>query len=158
MVREHREAILIPANPRDLETPALGSVLLHAIHAERYGKVFWDVFPPTQDRPGPFPHQSIRVAYFYDVIDRLVRYKAKLHAVLSGRELSKLKNGKRFLLRHRRGYYNAGSWGYWVLLSEFSELESPVKLHKLRLARTGRPVGNVRRYAIVQDQRLKPIR
>ena len=52
----HSNAILIPANPSVLKDPALGSILLHARHAERYGKVFWDVFPPTQDRPGPFPH------------------------------------------------------------------------------------------------------
>src|SRR2546422_10035359 len=133
MARLGRDAILIPANPSGLKNPALGSILLHARHAEHYGKVFWDVFPQTQDLPGPFPHPEIRIAYFYDVIDRLVRYKAKVHGVFSGRELARVKDGKKYLLKHRRGDYGADSWGYWVLLSCFCELKSQVRVRGLLL-------------------------
>jgi len=157
MARLGREAMLIPANPSGLKNPALGSILLHARHAEHHGKVFWDVFPQTQDLPGPFPHPEIRIAYFYDVIDRLVRYKAKVHGVFSGRELPRVKDGKKYLLKHRRGYYGADSWGYWVLPSDFFELETPVRLRKLRLVNGGAYIRQVRRYAIVRDPHLKPI-
>jgi hypothetical protein len=119
--------------------------------------VFWDVFPPTIGLPGPFPHKGIRVAYFYDAIDRLVRYKAKVHSVYNGRELSKVKYGKRHLLEHRRDYYGSESRGYWVLLSDFLELEKPLRLRRFLLWSNGTPVRQVRRYAIVRDPQLKTI-
>ena len=153
--------MLIPASSVGMTNPSFGSLWVHAKFAETHGKVFWSVFPPGKRRTtvDAFPHNKIKIAYFYDVLSRRVRFKARVHEILGGSQKGKLRKYSKYIPKFRRAY--AKSRGhreeYWILVSDVSELVNPVRLGRLSRSRDGRPLRQARLYAIIEDPKLPGI-
>ena len=59
-------AIMVSASDKDfLIERSFGSVMSHAIHLGKHGKVFWQVSSPGEYVPGEFKYPSIKQGYFY---------------------------------------------------------------------------------------------
>ena len=100
----------------------------------------------------PFPHPDVRIGYFYDAINKNVRFKCKISLIERRKDIKNKRKYIKYVPDFRLEYWSDPDFPcYWVLIKNICELSKAYKLKDFWRLETGKPIRNARNYVIIED-------
>jgi len=156
-----KKAIMISANMEFTE-PRYGSVLHHAIHLGKKGKVFWHVHSPGGKDVAIFRNEGIKKGYFYSTSVKKVLYTFQIEKLGPINEFSPAQDYEKFVPEWRLKDWKSTikkPVGIWILINEIKELIHPQNIKNFEKIK---PLGDSLKpgkypYSIIIEEDLEAI-
>lgn len=133
-------AIVISASDKDtLKERKFGSVMSHAIHLGKHGKVFWQTGNPGAYIPDKFNYPDIKKGYFYVTSIQRVYYVCDIEFIKAHDEIEDHAKYMKYIPEWRKANWESQreeNWGYWVLINHIQELKRLYTIDELDLIDT----------------------
>lgn len=119
--------------------------------ADKHGAVYWDLAKAS-------PHLDVHTAYFYDIEERAVAFKANVEFMAPKQSIRK--EEERYIGNWRKINWNMpqDSGQVWLKLNNIFPLKRRHRLLDFQKASDGRKLERVRNFAIVKDPHFKNVK
>ncbi len=146
------EAIIIAANT---EMRDHGNVEKHKEHADLFGKVFWNLFPPGNNKIS-WKHPGIKKGYFYISGTGKIQYTFLIEKAGTVSEFKKSNLWKDFIPEWRKEQWNVSGYDYnFALLIKNIRKIHKIPLCEFKLINPSKSVERVQNYVIVHDKQIR---
>ena len=149
-------AIIISASDKEeLMKRIYGSVIPHAVHMGKYGKVFWQTGNPGKYVPDSFRCPDIKKGYIYVTSIQKVYYSFEVEFIKVFDDIENPEEYKKYVPEWRVTNWESqkkGNWGYWILINDIQELKRLYDFDEFDLYKTGEPLkAPPQTYSFIRD-------
>lgn len=155
-------AIMVSASDKEyIRELRVGSVMAHAIHLGKLGKVFWQATSPGGYIPDDFKYPSIKKGYFYLTSIKKVFYAFDVEFIKAYDEIDDPDDFIYYVPRWRLDHWRSEekeNWGYWILITDIKELSKLYDIKKFNLVDGEKAMENApQTYSIIIDPEYETV-
>lgn len=161
-MKEDELAIIVSASDKEtLKERRFGSVISHAIHLGKYGKVFWQTGNPGKYVPDRFNYPTIKRGYFYLTSIQRVFYVCDIEFIKVYDEIENHDKYEKYVPEWRKNNWKSqkkGNWGYWILIDNIQELKKLYSISDFIRSDKDEPLkAPPQAYSIIIDEQFEAI-
>ncbi len=138
-----------------------GSVMSHAIHLGKHGKVFWQIRTPGSYIPEEFNYPNIKKGYFYLTSIQRVFYACDIEFIKKHDEIDDPDKFIYYVPEWRMKNWRSQeeeNWGYWISIEYIQELRKQHTIDEFVCFSTKKPlIAPPQAYSIIIDPKFETV-